>query len=194
MLFATVATFCFATVPLLGGHLVLLAEQRFRAGFVAVAGLLAQVLIISVAPGGSHAAHVVVHLGSYGLIGYVLWANRRLPFLWVIAAGGALNFAAIAANGGVMPATRGALRTAGSLPPPGHFINSTIVEHPHLQFLGDVFAIRAPWAHNVFSVGDVVIALGTFLCIHTLCESRAALGRPRGLVSDSAASAPSSTA
>jgi hypothetical protein len=192
MLFATVAIFCFATVPLLGGRLLLLGEQRLRAGWVAVVGLLAQILIISVAPGGSHGAHVAVHLGSYVLIGYVLWANRRLPFVWMIAAGGALNFTAIAANGGVMPATRGALRTAGSLPRPGHFINSTIVEHPHLQFLGDVFAIRAPWAHNVFSAGDIVIALGTFLCIHTLCGSRAALaGRAAG---PSAATAPSSTA
>ena len=41
------------------------------------------------------------------------------------------------------------------------FANAAYVEHARLWFLGDVFAIPASWPlANVFSVGDVLIALG----------------------------------
>jgi len=60
-----------------------------------------------------------------------------------------------------MPATHGALATAGVTPSGETFANSAYVEHARLWFLGDVFAIPASWPlANVFSVGDVLIALG----------------------------------
>ena len=171
MLFAFVALVCLVTVPLAGGRLTRLADHGFRGAGLAIAGLALQVLVISVAPRGAAWVHQAVHLGSYVLVGAVIVLNRQIPFLWLIGLGGALNFLAISANGGVMPATQSAVRAAGSLPAQGEFINSTVVAHPHLQFLGDVFAIPAPWAHNIFSIGDLVMALGALLCVHTLCGS-----------------------
>ena len=53
--------------------------------------------------------------------------------------------AAIAANGGVMPADPDALAAAGVHQEAGDFANSTAVAHPHLSFLGDVFAVPASW-------------------------------------------------
>ena len=102
------------------------------------------------------------------------WA--RVPFLWLIALGGVLNLAAIAANGGVMPADPDALAAAGIATPAGEFSNSTAVADAKLQFLGDVLWLPSSWpVHNVFSIGDVLIVAGAFLALHTISGSRLAL-------------------
>ncbi len=78
--------------------------------------------------------------------------------------GGLLNFIAIIANGGVMPADPDlALHVAGA----DGFVNAGAVENPRLLFLGDVFATPS-WfpLYNVFSVGDGLIVLGVFMLLH----------------------------
>ena len=169
---------CLLSVPIFDGRLGYLADLRFRAGALAVGALVAQVLIISVLPGGDSALHQVVHLATYALLAAFLWINRSVPYLWLAAAGGAVNLLVIAVNAGVMPADRDALGTAGVAQVPGEFANSTVLAHPHLSFLGDVFAVPASWpVSNVFSVGDVVIVLAALLALHTLCDSRLSLPR-----------------
>jgi hypothetical protein len=97
--------------------------------------------------------------------------------VWVVALGGALNFIAIVANGGVMPARRGALETAGLDVRGGEFANSDFVEGAHVGFLGDVFAIPDGWpGANVFSVGDVLMVLGALLVLHAATGSRLLAG------------------
>ena len=103
-----------ATVPLLGGRLSRLGEIRLKAWWTIIAALVVQVLLIEVFAasfGGVLAA--ALHLGSYALALLFVWHNRRVTGIFLIVAGGLLNLAAIAANGGVMPAQRGALETAG---------------------------------------------------------------------------------
>ncbi|MGH2757046.1 MAG: DUF5317 family protein, partial [Actinomycetota bacterium] len=92
----------------------------------------------------------------------------------LIGLGALSNFAAIVANGGVMPASAAAQSAAGIAQEKGAFVNSGVVEDPKLLFLGDVFAIPESWPvlNNVFSVGDVLIALGALLLIHGVCGSR----------------------
>jgi hypothetical protein len=70
-----------------------------------------------------------------------------------------------------MPASRAAQIAAGLVGRQG-FENSAAVAHPNLGFLGDVFAVPAdlPLA-NVFSIGDALLVLGTFLVVHRQCES-----------------------
>jgi Family of unknown function (DUF5317) len=161
----------FAAVPLAGGRLGLLADVRIRLGWLAVAALLVQVVIVSVVPGGSHGLHVAVHLATYVAVAAVVAANLRLPYAWLMAAGGAMNFAAIVANAGVMPASASALRAADRAPQAGEFANSVVRDHPHLAFLGDVFAVPAPLPlANVFSVGDVCLVAGAFLFLHAACR------------------------
>ena len=59
-----------------------------------------------------------------------------------------------------MPADPDALAAAGVHQEAGDFANSTAVAHPHLSFLGDVFAVPASWpVSNVFSVGDVILVV-----------------------------------
>jgi uncharacterized protein DUF5317 len=178
MLIGVVLLICLASVPLARGRLGALADLRFRAGGLAIAAILAQVVIISILPDGARALHHVVHLGSYALLAVFLWLNRGVPYLWLAALGGGLNLIAIVANGGVMPADPDALAAAGLAAQAGHFANSTAVAHPHLAFLGDVFAVPGslPVA-NVFSVGDVVLVVATLLALHCVCGSRLAAPR-----------------
>ena len=178
MLIGLVLLLCLATVPLAGGRLGALADVRFRAPWLAMAGIALQILVISIMPAGASWAHHAVHLASYALIAAFVWVNRRLPFLWLAAIGGGLNLAAIIANGGVMPADPDALATAGVEQKAGDFANSTAVAHPHLSFLGDVFAVPSSWpVSNVFSVGDVILVVAALLALHSVCGSRLVRGR-----------------
>jgi hypothetical protein len=178
MLIGAVLLLCLATVPLARGRLGALAEVRLRAPGLVVAAIVGQVVIVSIVPGGNAAVHRIAHLATYALVAAFLWANRRVPYLWLAALGGGLNLVAIAANDGVMPADPGALATAGIHEDAAQFANSTAVAHPHLAFLGDVFAVPATWpVSNVYSVGDVVLVVAALLALHCVCGSRLALTR-----------------
>lgn len=176
VLVAFVACLILATVPLCAGRLSALRDVELRARWLPVTALGVQVLIITVMPGALAGVHAPVHLATYALLALFLWSNRRLPGLWLVAAGAAANVAAIVANGGVMPASPDALATAG-MPATlaGEYANSAVVEAPRLAFLGDVFAIPQSWPFtNVFSMGDMLIAAGFALSVHVLCASRLA--------------------
>ena len=101
---------------------------------------------------------------SYGLLACGAVVNRRVTGVPVIAAGMASNIAAIVANGGHMPALPQALRAAG-LGLHVHY-NSSVSAAPHLSWLVDRWAVPdfMP-VGNVYSVGDVVIAIGVLVLI-----------------------------
>jgi hypothetical protein len=162
-----------ASVPLMRGQLSRLLEVRLRHRWAIVGALAVQILIISVAPNGQPTLHQMAHLGSYAMGGWFLIANRRIPFLWLVGAGGAANLLAISANDGVMPARQGALAAAGLLHHGQQFANSRALTHPRMILLGDIFAVPRPLPlANVFSVGDVAIIVGVVLGIHMLCGSQ----------------------
>jgi hypothetical protein len=139
-----------------------------------VAAIALQFLVITILPGAPEWFDRSGHLASYVLLGAFAWVNRRVPGVPLMAIGGALNVLAIAANGGVMPASGWALTTAGIPIGPG-FHNSALLAHPHLLFLGDVFAIPSAVPHaEVFSVGDLFLMGGAVYGIHRICRRRAA--------------------
>src|SRR3954452_10607506 len=175
MIIALVYLLVLASVPLAGGRLGALADLSLRRSGLAVAAILIQIVVISLLPGGAHAIHTPLHIASYLLLGAFALANRRIPGLLVAAGGGALNFAAIAANGGVMPADKDAIASLAHTTAKGEFANSQVLAHPKLQFLGDVFATPASWPlHNVFSIGDVILVAGVAVLVHAACGSRLA--------------------
>jgi hypothetical protein len=175
MLIGAALLLCIISVPLLGGRLQALAGLEFRRGGFAVAALLIQVVIISILPGDAWGFSKEIHLATYFMLGLFLVANRHIPGLLVIALGGTLNFAAIASNGGVMPADPDAIAAAGIAQKAGDFTNSAATTGAPLGFLGDVFHTPA-WLpiHNVYSVGDIEIVVGAFLLLHFVCRSRLA--------------------
>jgi hypothetical protein len=169
MLLVAVAVVILLTVPLTGGTLLRLADVRPRSPWLLWLAVAAQFC----AGATSRVPHVspALHVASYVVLSVLLWRNRRLARLGVVALGGGLNLLAIVANRGVMPASPTALRSAG-LSVADHFSNSAPVSGARLAFLGDVFATPAwvPLA-NVFSVGDVLIWLGFGLLVHTVARA-----------------------
>jgi hypothetical protein len=109
-----------------------------------------------------HLAVIALHIASYGLLLACVAVNLRRPPLMCLGAGLLSNAVTIVANGGYMPASRAALRLAG-LPISIQPHNNSVLagSHTHLAFLGDVFALphAVPLA-NIFSVGDILIAVG----------------------------------
>jgi Family of unknown function (DUF5317) len=160
--------------PLLaGGDLRRLGDLRFRGSWVVLLALVAQVVVISVIPGENHTVLASVHLATYAAAGWFVVMNRRIPGILVIAVGAASNALAIAVNRGTLPASRSALERAGLHLNPHEFLNSGVLAHPHLAFLGDVLATPSwvPLA-NVFSIGDVLILCGVTWGAHRACGSR----------------------
>ncbi len=176
MFLVAFAAVCLITVPLAGGRLSRLTDVPLRWVGAIFASLVIQVVIVSIVPDGNPWVHRALHLASYVLAAAFLWANRRIVGLWLIALGALLNAIAIFSNNGVMPASAAALRATGRLTSTKGFINSGVLAHPRVRFLGDIFAMPK-WLplHNVFSIGDVCIALGAAIAIHTLCGSRLAV-------------------
>jgi MFS family permease len=174
MLFVAFLGLTLVTVPLFRGRLLSLAEVRFRALWALGAALALQAAFLFSAPEADlPELYGAFHVASYVLAGIFLWANRDLPGAWLIALGAAMNLLAIAANRGIMPASPDALAAAGLIDAPNWFTNSAALPDPNLAFLGDVFAIPPPFpVHNVFSPGDILIALGGAFALHRLCGSR----------------------
>jgi hypothetical protein len=159
-----------------GSDLRRLAGLRLRSTWLVWAALAAQVLIMLVLPQPDPRVAAGVHLGTYALAGlFVLRNLDQGPGTWLMAAGGALNLAAIAANGGTMPASATALTASGWQPTPERFANSAALPDPELALLGDVFATPG-WlpVSSVFSVGDVVIVAGVAVLLHLTCRPRGA--------------------
>jgi hypothetical protein len=162
------------SVPLFGGHFGALRQLRIQKGRFLVAALALQVLVLEVLAsqlGAGIAA--LLHVASYSLAVVFLWWNRHIRGLWLIGIGGLCNLVAIAANGGVMPASPSARAAAGLADVGGEFANSAPIAAPRLAFLGDVFAWPAsvPLA-NVFSVGDVLLVVGAAVVLHAAAGSR----------------------
>jgi hypothetical protein len=159
-------------VPLAGGRLGALAEVRLRRGWAIYLALGLAVLAVGL-PGLPDGARSLLLVAAYPVGAVFLAANWRVPGIPVAALGAALNLLAIAANGGVMPASPAALERAGMGAGDPGFQSSAAVADPRLAFLGDVFAVPASWPlSNVFSVGDVLIAAGLAWGLHRICGSR----------------------
>jgi hypothetical protein len=147
---------------LLGGSPERLRGLQFRLVPLAIAGLVGQLILFSppVADQVPEDLGRLVYVLSTAAVLAAVIANVRIPGVPVVALGASLNLVAIFANGGVMPADPAAVATAGLVYDDG-FSNSAVVADPRLWPLTDIFAVPAglPFA-NVFSVGDVLIAIG----------------------------------
>lgn len=158
---------------LLGGRLSRLFQVRLRAGWLPLAALLLQIVVLQVVQSGPRPLLAAVHLVTYAMAAAFIWLNRAVPGLLLVAAGAASNGITIALNGGTLPAREAALAAAHINKDPGVYLNSGAVAHPVLGFLGDMFAwpFPLPFA-NVFSIGDVLIVLGAFYGAQRISGSR----------------------
>ena len=150
----------------LGGRLERLESVSVRWPWLAFAALAVQVLLFLPRVGDALGpAAPVAYVGSSVAVLVVILTNLRIPGVALIAAGAACNLAAILANGGSMPASPAALASLGWGDGAG-YSNSVVRPDVALAPLTDVFALPVwlPLA-NVFSVGDVLIAVGLAVAI-----------------------------
>ena len=168
----------------LGGSPARLGRLRLRAIPLVYLALALQLVAFPVRDGLWNTPDrlaIGLWLASYCCLGVAIVANIAAPGMPLLAGGVAANLAAILANGGHMPALPRALDGAG-LGYRLHY-NSVAAATPHLSFLVDRWAAPAwiPLA-NVYSVGDVLIALGAFVLALTATGARRlpTRGRSRG--------------
>jgi len=169
-----VATMLAVLSPLLfGGHMSRLGYVKFRAWWLLLGALIAQIAIIEVVPEGNLALLQAVHLATYAIAGVFVAMNWRVPGLLIIALGGACNGITIALNGGTLPASRSALKMAGIELSPDEFLNSGVLPDPTLSWLGDIFVWPEPMPlANVYSIGDMLIVVGALYAAHKVSGSR----------------------
>jgi hypothetical protein len=149
----------------LGGRLSKIAELRLRAVWVFYVALALQFAAFPLhwMPWRTpEEAGKIMWLVSYGVLSIAMLPNLRIPGIAVVAVGMVSNIAAIAANGGRMPALPSALEGAGLVFHVSR--NSARMHDPHLGWLVDRWAAPqwVPWG-NVFSIGDVLISIGAVI-------------------------------
>jgi hypothetical protein len=164
-----------------GGRVRALVDVRLRWLSLAYVALAIQ---IAAFPGNGVPWHtpdgvaVALWLVSDVLLIAVVVRNVRLPGVAIVAAGLCSNLLAVLSNGGHMPALPRALAAAGL-----HYhreLNSVAMAHPALPWLVDRWAAPhwIPLA-NIFSVGDVAIAIGGFVLALAVSGARVPGRRPR---------------
>ncbi len=162
----------------------------FRLGVVAFLALLAQVAAVRAPFGDDDLPRRILFVLSYLLLLAFVAANLSRIGIAVIGAGLLLNFAAIIANGGLMPITPETALKSGALPSDaqlGHWLpgsKDVLLERgdAHLWFLGDRFTWDAMSSVvRAFSLGDVVLMLGLVVTILDLVAPRLAREGDGGL-------------
>lgn len=160
----------------LGGRLSAIGRVRIRSIVLLYAALALQVVaypfgMIPWRTGDGLAR--VLWLVSYGLLFGAAVRNFSIRGIPLVACGMASNVVAILANGGHMPALPTAIANAN-----GDFqhvhANSISKLDPHLPWLVDRWAVPSwlPFG-NVFSLGDVLIAVGGFVFVVAAMKPRA---------------------
>jgi hypothetical protein len=167
MVFLVVMAAAVALGLLLGGRVSALAEVKLHAVWLVY---LAVALQLAAFPSGvlpwstGDVAARVLWLASYACLAVAIFANFRLSGAPIVGLGMLSNLMAVIANRGHMPALPHALRGAGI---DSHVHNNSIaLAHPHLPWLVDRWTAPA-WVPlgNVYSVGDVTLALGAFVLV-----------------------------
>jgi hypothetical protein len=163
-----------------GGKIANLARLRFRWPWLIVAALV--VRVVTVLPpltriDGTRWAYVAA---LTTVLAWTIWHIDRLPGIWLIAAGSAVNLFVIAANGGRMPV---APQLAGALVQRGQIGQYTLMgPDTQLNWLADWIGLPGP-LREAYSPGDLIVALG--IAVVVLLAMRTRLEKTsRRIVSD----------
>lgn len=153
--------------------------ERFRVHWwgVALVGLALQGIPFT--SGVSQPIGTAALLGSYVLLGSFAFVNRRLPAVWLVMVGLALNFVVIGVNDG-MPVSAGALEVSGvsarGLAGEGTLKHHLMGPGDTLTPLGDVIGIPPP-VGVVISIGDVILYGGIAILVVAVMLGRSGENR-----------------
>jgi Family of unknown function (DUF5317) len=178
MVFVDVVVVALVLGKLLGGRVGTLAEAPIKWTGLAFAAIALQVAAFPSGvfpwqtPGWAARA---LWLVSYALLVAVLLRNFRLRGTPIVAAGLVCNVVAILANGGLMPVRASALAAVHR----DYSVHNNSIQlvRPHLAALVDRWAVPS-WIPlgNVYSVGDVLIALGIIIAVVTAMRATGEAG------------------
>ncbi len=188
LLLATIAAAALLVAYATGGRLRKLGDLRLRWWGLAILGLLMQVAPVSGEGRPARLSALALLLGSYVVLVVFATANVRVPGAPLIIAGLALNFAVIAANGG-MPVSEEALLAAGKPDAVQDLRGADRPKHhlmgadDRLTVLADVVPIPPPFG-MVLSPGDFAVFGGGAWVLVAAMRGRSPAGaaprRPRG--------------
>ncbi len=173
MVFVDVVLVAVVLGRLLGGRVSALGDVRLHGTWLAFCAVALQAVAFPLGVFPWHTPSDVsraLWVLSYALLVALLVRNRHLTGAPLLAAGLAANVAAILANGGLMPVRASALAAAGRTYRVHE--NSIAAAHPQLAVLVDRWAVPR-WLPlgNVYSIGDVLIALGVAIVVVTAMRS-----------------------
>jgi hypothetical protein len=139
-----------------GGKLANWARVRLRWPWLVVAALVVRLAVLASPLNSVDGTQYVYAAWLAILIGWCAWNADRLPGVWLVAAGTALNLVVILANDSRMPVAA----TAGILVARGHVGQYVLMDSTtHLAWLGDWITVPGPLG-GVYSPGDLVVGLG----------------------------------
>lgn len=135
--------------------------------FISVA-FLVQIIALRM-PHINDSIFYILHMLSYVIIVYICILNRKILSIVVMGLGTLLNMIVIGANAGQMP-----VKVPDNIIDPifdrGH---SLMTQASHIPILGDIFLIEFPFiGGGMFSIGDVVLAIGAFLFIQYVMKDK----------------------
>jgi hypothetical protein len=131
-------------------------------------------------------------MGASLLMAVLLWANRHLPGIALVAIGLLLNVTVMTVNGGRMPVSAWAIARSGQGELIQTLVGGTAPRHvlmnekTHLAFLADVIPVPPPYPRpRVISLGDLFLFAGVLWLIPYGMRKRAPaateLVGPRGI-------------
>lgn len=135
-----------------------------------LAAIAGQLIVVYAGFGPAEDLRRFVFPASYALLlAFIILNHRRFGFL-IIGAGALLNFLAIVTNGGLMPISPSHMESAGlgeelaelQLGDAVPLTKNVLLDEgdTHLQWLTDRLTWESLGPFRVFSVGDVIIAVG----------------------------------
>ena len=141
---------------LAGGSVDNIARIRFRWPWTVVGAVVVRVVVLVTPLNHVEGAQYVYVLALAAIVAWTLWHVDRLPGIWIVSAGTALNLVVIVANGARMPV---AAVLAGTLVKQGEIGQYALMgPGTHLSPLGDWISL--PPLPEVYSPGDIIIAVG----------------------------------
>lgn len=140
-----------------GGKIGNLARLRVRWAWLIVAALVVRVATILPPFTRFDASRWAYVAALTVVLAWTVWHIDRVPGIWLVAAGSAVNLFVIAANLGRMPV---ASELAGALVQRGQ-VGQYILMGPgsHLNWLADWIGLPGP-LREAYSPGDLIVALG----------------------------------
>lgn len=145
-----------------GGKLGNLASVSIRWPWFVLAVLLIREAVLLRPLNGIEGIQYVYAAALAALVGWTVWNVKRLPGVWVVTVGAALNLIVVLANGARMPV---APALGGALAQRGHIAQYVLMSaNTNLNWLGDW--IGFPWpVRGAYSPGDLLIAIGIGIVI-----------------------------